>query len=308
VKVSFDSGLLEVVDAAKNDAEGDPANTWRMTVVEEDGASSSFNTPPVEWDNTEGTVTMVGGHVYQNRQTAHATQGLSGKVLLGWIDFRGKAVGISHLHVDLAKYHPRHPEERFDNFVDLSGNVDEPTTLGDLGQISVVSDTEYDGDSDGMPDAWEQQIVDADLSDNIETIEDVFPDDDFDHDGWSNIQEYLRGTDPTASDNDPPQADAGEEQTVTEGAIVVLDGSGSFDPDGDILVYQWTQLSGTPVTLIDPQSAQASFTAPDVGPDGVILSFELTVTDPIGLTDEDTCNLAIRNNAFMPWLLLLLED
>lgn len=108
--------------------------------------------------------------------------------------------------------------------------------------------------------------------------------------------------------NDPPQADAGGDKTFTEGTTVVLDGSNSFDPDGGDLSYQWTQLSGTPVTLVNPQSAQASFTAPDGGPDGVILSFELAVTDPSGLTDEDTCYLTIRNNVFMPWLLLLLGD
>ena len=101
--------------------------------------------------------------------------------------------------------------------------------------------------------------------------------------------------------NDPPQADAGGDKSFTEGVTVVLDGSSSFDPDGGALTYQWSQLSGTPVTLTNPQSAQAFFTAPHAGPGALVLSFELAVTDPSGLTDEDTCYIGIRE-AF-PWLL-----
>ena len=39
------------------------------------------------------------------------------------------------------------------------------------------------------------------------------------------------------------------------------------DPDGDIAIYEWTQISGTSVDLIDPFTPNPSFTAPDVDPD-----------------------------------------
>ena len=96
---------------------------------------------------------MRGGHVYENKQTGGSTQGLSGKVLLGWIVFEAKANGNSNLNVDLGKYHPEHPTEKFDNFVNLDKSVHEPTNLGDIGVICVVDNVCYgDISGDGIVD------------------------------------------------------------------------------------------------------------------------------------------------------------
>jgi len=54
-----------------------------------------------------------------------------------------------------------------------------------------------DVDNDGLPDSWEMPIVNANTNDNIRTIQDVRPDDDFDGDGFTNYAEYVAGTDPT---------------------------------------------------------------------------------------------------------------
>ncbi len=40
-----------------------------------------------------------------------------------------------------------------------------------------------------------------------------------------------------------PVADAGPDQSVTTGATVTLDGSGSTDADGDSLTYSWSLTS-----------------------------------------------------------------
>ena len=45
----------------------------------------------------------------------------------------------------------------------------------------------------------------------------------------------------------PPAANAGPDLFVSPGASVTLDGSGSFDPDGDPLTFEWRDSSGTVV-------------------------------------------------------------
>jgi len=89
--------------------------------------------------------------------------------------------------------------------------------------------------------------------------------------------------------NIPPTADAGPDQTVDEGVTVTLDGSNSSDPDDGIASYLWEQTSGIPVTLWDHETVQPSFIAPNVGPGGVSLTFQLTVTDGGGLRSTDSC-------------------
>jgi VCBS repeat-containing protein len=78
--------------------------------------------------------------------------------------------------------------------------------------------------------------------------------------------------------NDPPVADAGPDQTVDEGTVVQLDGSGSYDPDNNPLTYQWNQTSGPAVTLSDSASDMPTFTAPLVSTDTTLV-FELVVND-----------------------------
>jgi len=91
--------------------------------------------------------------------------------------------------------------------------------------------------------------------------------------------------------NDPPLADAGNFQSVIEGDSVVLDGSGSTDPDDGINSYQWRQISGPGVELENSSSVKAGFEAPDVPTDGTELVFELKVSD--NGAQEDTARITI---------------
>jgi hypothetical protein len=81
-----------------------------------------------------------------------------------------------------------------------------------------------------------------------------------------------------------PTANAGTDQSVSQGSTVTLDATGSTDSDGSIASYAWTQLSGTPVTLVNDTSAQATFTAPSFATG---LTFQVTVTDDVGSYASD---------------------
>ena len=89
--------------------------------------------------------------------------------------------------------------------------------------------------------------------------------------------------------NEPPVADAGPDQTVDEGALVTLLGSNSRDPEGSALSYLWEQIDGPAVQLSSTTAAEPNFRAPDVGPEGLALTFRLTVTDDLGAQSSDTC-------------------
>ncbi len=98
----------------------------------------------------------------------------------------------------------------------------------------------------------------------------------------------------TATANEPPEAEAGEDQSVTPGDTVTLDGSDSSDPEGVIAAYAWRQLGGPSVRLSNPSAAETSFIAPDVDAGHVTLIFELTVTDDHGLKAKDMCEVVVN--------------
>lgn len=84
--------------------------------------------------------------------------------------------------------------------------------------------------------------------------------------------------------NTIPSANAGSDQFVTAGAVVTLDGSASFDVDGDTLSFLWVQLSGPPVNLVGANTATPTFLA-SVG--GSAYTFRLTVSDPTNQSASD---------------------
>ncbi len=78
--------------------------------------------------------------------------------------------------------------------------------------------------------------------------------------------------------NDAPVADAGPDQIGVAAGSIRLDGSASFDPDGDPITFQWSQIAGPAVSLTGMTQAVATFTAAE----GQSYSFRLLVRDNQG--------------------------
>lgn len=87
--------------------------------------------------------------------------------------------------------------------------------------------------------------------------------------------------------NVSPVADAGPDTSVTRRTTITLDGTASHDPDGSIVDYSWTQMTGPAVTLVPTASpGVVTFEAPNVTI-ATELVFQLTVTDDRGATATD---------------------
>ena len=93
--------------------------------------------------------------------------------------------------------------------------------------------------------------------------------------------------------NNAPVSNAGLDQTVNEGVLVTLDGTGSFDPDSDPLTYSWTQTAGPGVVLSSSTAVSPTFTAPSVTASTVLI-FQLAVGDG-SLTSVDTVTITVND-------------
>ena len=91
--------------------------------------------------------------------------------------------------------------------------------------------------------------------------------------------------------NNPLTVDAGQDQTVSEGGTVTLNGTVS-DADGDALTYLWSHDSDLEITLDNPSSVSVSFTVPQVTYNATI-TFTMTVTDKHNATGSDAVVISI---------------
>lgn len=96
--------------------------------------------------------------------------------------------------------------------------------------------------------------------------------------------------------NQSPEADAGENQSITlPTSSVTLDGSGS-DDDVAVTSYLWTKVSGTGGTIASPTNVSTSITGLTAG----TYVYRLRVTDVAGLFSTDDITIvvfAIANNS-----------
>lgn len=82
---------------------------------------------------------------------------------------------------------------------------------------------------------------------------------------------------------------------VMENLPVTLVGEGIDDDPNDVLTYKWVQNDGEPVTLSSYTVAEPTFMAPEVANGQIkVLTFTLTVTDPIGATSSATVEVVVN--------------
>jgi hypothetical protein len=100
----------------------------------------------------------------------------------------------------------------------------------------------------------------------------------------------------TPKANLAPLADAGLDRAVLAGQTVVLDGSGSVDPDGDPVVFSWeivTRPIDSNAQLSDPKAVRPNFTADMPG----AYEFSLTLDDGYVLGAPDHVTVSTANVA-----------
>lgn len=94
--------------------------------------------------------------------------------------------------------------------------------------------------------------------------------------------------DPTV--NQPPVADAGGDKTIALPTnTLILNGSGG-DPDGTVLTYLWTKVSGPSATLLNFNTASLSLTGLVEGS----YIFRITVTDEKGASDFKDATVVVQ--------------
>lgn len=97
--------------------------------------------------------------------------------------------------------------------------------------------------------------------------------------------------------NQLPVANAGADQTVTEGDLVTLDGSASSDADGHPITYLWTAPAA--ITLSSTTATGPTFTAPSVSVD-TEYKITLVVNDGYDNSVRDTISVTVQNSAATP--------
>lgn len=93
--------------------------------------------------------------------------------------------------------------------------------------------------------------------------------------------------------NYPPDANAGADQAISLPVTSVsLNASGSTDPEGSTLTYNWQKLNGPgSQTITTPNAVSTSVNGFVAG----TYNFMLTVTDAAGLFDRDTVRIVVTN-------------
>lgn len=120
--------------------------------------------------------------------------------------------------------------------------------------------------------------------------------------GLNNTATVTIVASPTTPTNRSPVANAGPDVSVTTSTQVQLNATGSTDPDGDTLSYQWTQATSDSyhVTLSSTTASTPQFISPAISELQTDLHFTLRVTDPLGAQSSDDMIVRVTRSKQAP--------
>jgi len=209
-----------------------------------------------------------------------------------------------------------------------TGDNDAPWADAGLDAEGILSDViQLDGtgssDPDGDPLSYTWDFVSMPANSATYLINDTREDPSFyaDADGTFEIRltvsDGLLSADDTVTvtitaPNDLPYADAGPDQSVTTGDVVQLNGSNSWDPDGDALNFTWSLTmspTGSGAALSDVTSPLPTFVADLAGryeaslivDDGVSSSASDIVAVTASEPSDDGCLSTYATGARSQW-------
>lgn len=252
-QVDVPAGEVTLDGSASSDPEGD-ALTYRWI---------QMSGPAVEIHNAEEAVaTFVGeaGAAYAFMLTVRDEFGASGSDMVNVVMEEASAEEVAPMILFFTGYPTEITEGEL---INLTWNTAyaETVTLSDFGQVNA---------SDSLVFSPMESVVYTLTATNE----------------FGTVSETVTITVHPFEEPDPntaPVAVAGPDQFRYAAGTVMLDGSGSYDPDGDELTYQWLQISGDLVELSGADTARPTF-------DGRLSSayvFRIIVSDGKGGIDTD---------------------
>ena len=179
---------------------------------------------------------------------------------------------------------------------------DDSAFVGDT--VTLDGSASNDADGDQITYSWSFSSKPANSNATLDDPTNITPSFVIDQPGSYTIDLVVNdGTENSEVDqvsistiNVPPVANAGSDQAVFVGNTVTLDGSQSFDADGDALIYRWSFTSipeGSTAAFDDFTAVNPSFTIDVAG----IYIVSLLVFDPGGNGATDTVSISTINVA-----------
>jgi len=169
---------------------------------------------------------------------------------------------------------------------------------GTADACDIAAGTSQDCNGDGVPDECDPDCNNNGVPDGCDIVNGTSPDcngnkvpDSCDIAGGTSVDRDGNGI-PDDCTTQPPVAEAGPSRYCGSDTLV-LDGTGSYDPDSsEPLTYQWEQISGSPVTLGQTNTATPTLRRT---PDGFLhkVVLKLTVTDSALASSSDTVEVTI---------------